>query len=143
MSRYSPWAHLAARPHLRLTFGRLDGIDGFYDRQACQIVLEGRLRRVERRCALAHELAHADAGDTPPVGDWWEHRQEQHADRQAAGWLITVEDLADGLLWAQDEYELAEVLDVDVHTARARLDGLTEAEKKQIEARIRAREESA
>lgn len=42
------------------------------------------------------------------------------------------------LLWSQDEYELADELDVDADTIKARLAGLTAAEKTYIEDRIDA-----
>lgn len=140
--RYSPWRHLAGLPHLRVAFRQLDGIDAFYDPDRCEIVIERRLRRAERRCALAHELAHVESDDEGAAGQWWEQRQERCADRQAAGWLITVDDLAEALMWAQDEREIAEVLDVDVHTVRARLDGLTDTEKCHIDQLVRAKEQS-
>ncbi|MDP9397461.1 MAG: hypothetical protein M3P96_06365 [Actinomycetota bacterium] len=51
--------------------------------------------------------------------------------------------LADVLAWSQDEWEVAESLDVDVDTARTRIAELTEDEKAHIERRIAEREGAA
>lgn len=52
------------------------------------VSLRGDLGPVNRRCTLAHELAHAIHGDDPAATGWLRARQEARADRRAADWLI-------------------------------------------------------
>lgn len=52
------------------------------------ISLRAGLGPVNRRCTLAHELAHAIHGDDPAATGWLRARQEARADQQAADWLI-------------------------------------------------------
>jgi len=138
---YSPWAALRALPHLTYISTRLPAGRAWWLPADDGIVLDDRLTRIGRRCALAHELAHADAGDTACADAVLSGRQELRASAKAARWLVTLDGLVDGLLWAQDEHQLAEELDVDVETVRARLASLTDAEKDYIENRLRAAEE--
>ena len=60
MVKYNPWADLRAREELTCAVTRLpDGWgDAWYDPVTHGIVIDDRLSRVERRCVLAHELAH-------------------------------------------------------------------------------------
>ncbi len=58
----------------------------------------------------------------------------------AARRLIPHEALIDALRWSLDEHELAEELWVDVATVLARLAGLTEQEKADIDKRLWAQE---
>lgn len=145
---YSPWAHLAAQPDLRLEFAVLDDDLGCYDPDTHTIFLDPRQSRVEMRSTLAHELAHAEhkqdeinVAEIGPDGDRIARRRERAADERAARRLIPLGVLIDALRWTQDEYEVAEACWVDVATARARIGSLTPAEKATIEARLRDLEE--
>lgn len=137
---YSPWADLRGRAPLTLAIVGLPSGRAWWLPGDQAIALDGTLGRVARRCALAHELAHVDLEHRHVELAWLRRRQERDADRLGASRLITAEQLVDGLLWAQDEHELADELDVDVETVRVRLAGLTETEKTEINRRIRARE---
>lgn len=70
-------------------------------------------------------------------------RRERQADRVAARRLIPLEPLAEALLWATDEYEVADELWVAVDTVRTRLDDLGSSEVAYIEDRLWAGERGA
>lgn len=139
--RYDPWADLAARPHLTLAVARLPFGNGWYLHDVPGIVLDDRLDRIGRRCALAHELAHVDLGHvhqvagTGPGTSRIQRRREREADRLASQRLIPIHQLADVLRWALCAEEVAHDLEVTEHLARIRIHDLTEAEKVDIEAR--------
>lgn len=83
------------------------------------------LTQSERRSTLAHELVHLDRG---PAVKGHEDREERVVSEEAARWLIPIEKLADGLVWAFDDTELADLLWVDLDTVQTRLVTLTSAE---------------
>jgi hypothetical protein len=102
------------------------------------ILLDDRLTQAERRAVCAHEVEHAlDDDDGCECGPKGERRVSIRAARK----LIPLNALIDGLLWSQDDYELAEELWVDVATVRVRRETLTEHEQKIIDERLWAREE--
>lgn len=144
---YSPWRRLRALPHLTVLITRLPKGESWWLPVDEAIVIDDRLDRVQRRCALEHELQHAEAGDCritgTPDAARLTARRERETDARAARRLIDVDELADALAWALCVEELAEVLDVDVRTARARVLALTEAEKREIAARLARREDAA
>lgn len=138
--RYSPWADLRERPHICCdahTFELPHG-GGWWLPDVLGIVLDRRMTRVERRCALAHELRHVDHGDEQvahigPDGPRLARRQEARADREAARRLVTITDLVDALLaHPQDGALAAEQLDVTEHVLRIRLVNLEPAEAGQL-----------
>ena len=75
------------------------GPKGHYTHQTRTISLRRGLLNREHRCTLAHELAHAMAGDEPTGIAWADARMERAADITAARWLIT-----------EDAYAAAEAL---------------------------------
>lgn len=97
------------------------------------IVLDERLDSTGRRCALAHELEHALAGDTPVVHVWFATKQEHRAHRRASRKLIRIEHLIDALRITRDEQHLAELLEVEVEVLRLRLDRITDHEQHRVE----------
>lgn len=112
------------------------------------IVLDSRLDQAGRRSALEHELQHVMAGDEscdttlPGVGRI-SLRRERAADLRASQRLITLDELAGALVWSLDYHEVAEYLHVSQRTARARILGLTDAEKAYIDARLATKEHIA
>lgn len=142
--RYSPWRALSRLPHVTLAVTRLPRGKAWWLPTEDAIVLDDRLGRVERRCALAHELAHAEAGDVAlcagPDAPRLALRQERRADRIAAERLIALDDLVDALLWARSQGETAEQLDVEVNVLHTRLTLLAPAEHDYIEQRLWAAE---
>ncbi len=80
------------------------------------ITLRADLGFINRRCTLAHELAHHIAGDTPSPDPWVTARQERRAWELAAQWLISpVEYLAAERLHAGSISGIAHELGVTTH----------------------------
>lgn len=95
------------------------------------------MTQAERRSALAHEISHLVSG--PAIVGYVE-QDERLVTARAARWLIPMDCLVEAMLWANDDYELADELWVDVFTVRARLASLTAAESAELERRMLAAE---
>ena len=67
----------------------LAGPKGRYVHRTRTVSLRADLGPTRYRCTLAHELAHAVAGDEPTGIGWLDARMERIADERAARWLIT------------------------------------------------------
>lgn len=134
-------------PHIEVVVTRLPAGRAWWLPDVEGIALDDRLTQAERRSALEHELQHVEAGDTccqiGPDGGRQSRRQEHRADHRAASRLIDLDDLATALAWALDPGEVAHELHVDAATVRARIRGLSPAEKDYIERRIGANEGAA
>jgi hypothetical protein len=121
---FHPWRRLRARPEIDVTWpvmaGRLGSTNG-----TTAIRMHPHQSQVQRRCTLAHELAHIELGH---VGGCAPDR-ERDAALHAARWLVDIEDLLDALRWAEDLREVADCLWVDEPTLLARYDGLTPKER--------------
>lgn len=134
---YDPWSDLHARPHICCDWHthELPVGDGWWLPDVLGIVLDRRLSRVQRRCALAHELVHVDHGDEQvahvgPDGPRLARRQESRADQEAARRLIDVHCLAVALrAHPDDPATVAEELDVTVDVLHCRLDTMHPAER--------------
>lgn len=135
---FHPWRALRANPSIVVDWEPQDGLYGIICGD--HVTISPGLTQAERRCTIAHEMVHHErsvvAGDELAT-----IKEERVVDELAARQLIPLEDLVDKLLWSLDEHELAEDLWVDIATVRARLAGLTTAEKAEIEAAIRRKEE--
>ena len=84
--------------------------------------------QAQRRCTIAHEVAHIELGHVHGCNP----TDEAAADRLAARRLVPMDALLDALRWTEELEELADVLHVDMPMLMARLDGLTDLEKQQI-----------
>jgi len=126
---FHPWRRLRAQPQIDVTWrampDRLGATDG-----RCVIVMHPHQSQVQRRCTLAHELAHIELGHVDGCSD----ADERTATLLAARWLVDMEQLLSALRWAEDMREVADECWVDVPTLMARLDGLTCDERDQIRA---------
>jgi Zn-dependent peptidase ImmA (M78 family) len=145
---YSPWQAVGEHPHIEVVVTRLPAGRGWWLPDVQGIALDDRLDQAERRSVLEHELQHALAGDTccrdvGPDGRRLHSRQERRADQRAAARLISLDALADALVWCLGPDEVAEHLHVDERTVRARLRHLTDEERRYIEQRLRARDGAA
>jgi len=144
---YSPFRTLGRMTDVTLAVSRLPAGQAWWLPDVRGIVLDDRLDQAGRRSALEHEIQHVLAGDTcckiGPDGGRQSRRQELRADDRAASRLIDLDALAGALLWCFDASELAEHLNVDQRTVRARLAGLSDADKDYIDARMAERENSA
>ena len=124
MSFYNPWDHLhVAFPDVRVEFTRLEGRCSETNGRDL-IRLDKRLLQVERRCTLAHELVHLEAGE----GRACTASREREVNRVAAARLISLEALVAASRWARDPAELAEELWVTRSMLEARCETLTAAE---------------
>ncbi len=124
---FHPWRQLRDHPQIDLAWRRLPGRRGVVAADGL-IILNPDQMQSERRCALAHELAHVELGHLGGCSSG-----EEHAARQlAARWLIDLPELLDALRWADDLPTVADELWVDQDTLMARLDGLTDDERMQI-----------
>lgn len=151
MTTYNPWADLGSRPHIccdsqtvELPIGT-----GWWLPDVMGIVLDRRLTRVQRRCALAHELRHVDNGDVQvstvgPDGPRMAKRQETRADREAARRLVRLEPLASAMrTHPNDPAAVAQELDVTVEVLHCRLHHLAGTERRWLEEELSRRDHTA
>lgn len=92
--------------------------------------------QVERRCTLAHEIAHIDLGHT----DCSDERDETQAQRLTANRLITWDALVDVFKWADNPHEAADCLWVTVDVLEDRLRFLHPHERLLLQQVVRARD---
>lgn len=129
--RLRPWRELRRREHIELRFDPIAEAAGgaVYGRlrDRAVIVLSPDLGRVERRCALAHELVHDDWGVVaPPATAATMERVEAISRRQVSEWLVPAGDL-ERFVAARSTVEpitaelVAEEFDVTVEVALASL----------------------
>lgn len=90
MSDYDPWAH-AAQLHIPVVEAPIVGAKGLWYPHPGMIVIRPGMREFIARSVLAHELAHATLGH--PGGH--HPRNEAAANRLAARWLLTPEQVVD------------------------------------------------
>lgn len=101
--------------------------------------MDPRQSQAQRRCTIAHELAHRELGHAGACNP----REEAQARHLASRWLITMTDLLAALAWTEHLEEVADELWVDLDTLTARLDGLTAGERAQVAALADAVERGA
>lgn len=118
---YDPWEH-AEQLGLLVRYTPSLGTLGLYDRGTIWL-LPDLPRRVER-CVLAHEIAHAVHGDDATNDRALYARREQRADREAARWLISEDDLRRCAQLTDDMGAWALELDVTGWILTARLQDL-------------------
>jgi len=131
--QHGPWRALRDLPHIDVQWTRDDhqlaGADSWWLPDQSTILMDARLpRQADRRCALAHELAHIYLGDDPTVDglpDW----QERRADLHAARWLIHIDALLDAFKWTGNLFEVADECWVTIDLLRVRLDHLHPSER--------------
>lgn len=135
---FHPWRALRLATEITLAWQARPGLLGTY--VAGSVVLHPWMNQAERRSTLTHELVHHERGIV--TGDLRAvDREEKIVDEIAARRLIPLDKLIDAMLWAGNEWELADELWVDVPTVLTRLKTLTDAEHQQINQRIYADEE--
>ncbi|HLV05690.1 MAG TPA: ImmA/IrrE family metallo-endopeptidase [Actinomycetaceae bacterium] len=124
---WHPWRRLRALTHVTLHWQPLQGLLGATNGSNL-IVMDPRQSQAQRRCTIAHELAHIELGHTGGCTG----AEEAQARRLAARWLIDMDRLLDALAWSEELEEVAEELWVDLDTLYARLDGLTAQERARV-----------
>lgn len=136
---FHPWRALRTRSELILTWLPLPGTRRGVTDGHSHIVMSPDLTQAERRCTITHELIHVERGHTSRC----DPREEQAVIVEAARRLITLDDLADALLWTRNIPTLADELWVDQATVRARLEHLHPSERHYLTRRLAAREDGA
>lgn len=132
--RYNPWDE-ARRLGVRVITRELPGtMWGCWHGPSRTVILDSTLVQHERRVTLAHELVHAERGDTCRQ----DRRTEAAVHAIAARRLVTLDALADALRWTRDPDALAEELWVDTATVEVLLDDLDDAERAWLEDRLAA-----
>lgn len=121
--RYADWV-IRRRP--------IDPIPEVLCRRRKVILLDSGLSLAEKRCALAHAIAHLDLGHVPGSGRD-SRRNERQADELAAQRLMPLPFLADALRWALGPEEVAHELDVTPRLVKVRLHSLSMGERNLME----------
>lgn len=138
---YSPWLDAARRyPHIHIEWHPIAPAHAVWEPGSDVILVDENISRAERRCALAHELAHMDTGDRPTELCWFAARQETAADKLAARRLVDVEHLAGMLRWCTDPREVAAELEVTLSVLVLRMQHLHPAERGLIRNAVARRE---
>jgi hypothetical protein len=97
----------------------------------------------EKRCSLAHAVAHLDLGHHEVAHEHFAMSHEAAANQLAARRLITLEDLAEVFSWTRSRGEVASELDVDLATLTCRMDNLYGGEQMWLRTNVRWLEETA
>lgn len=119
-----PWRRLRNAAEITLRWHH-EGPMGWCRHSTQEVSIRKDLTQSERRSTLAHELIHLDRG---PAARGYEEHEERVVSQEAARWLIPIDMLADALVWAFDDSEVADMLWVDLDTVQHRLVALTEQE---------------
>ncbi len=138
---YHPWRRFRSEAAWTLTFADLPhGRRGVTDFWARTVALDSRLRQVERRCVICHELVHIERGPLPD-DDRLAAREESAVEREVACRLIELQPLGEALAWSRHISEAADALWVTEDVLRARLNCLQPSERSYLDARLAFRQE--
>jgi len=89
--------------------------------------------QAERRCSINHEWWHHKRG---PFPEEFRDREEKIIELLSARELITIYDLGEAMAWTSDMGEVADELWVDLPCLWARLEGLTDDERRYLDQRL-------
>ncbi len=133
-----PWRALRDdHPEWTLAWADLpDGEMGWTDWTTCTVTLSRSLRsQAERRCTIAHEVAHVRRGPVPddPV---LVAREEAAIEQLVARRLIGLHELGEALAWSRQPSEVADCLWVDEQTLQVRLAHLHPSEAAALRRRL-------
>lgn len=136
MNVYNPGDDMAARyPGWVVRPAPLGAVPELLCRRRRVILLDERLRGADKRCALAHAVAHLDLDHGVTADQRAESREEQAADDLAAERLMPLWLLQRVGVWALSSREAAAELDVTENLLLVRWDGLDLVTKRRIAAR--------
>lgn len=124
---FHPWRALRRMRGVDVIWMRMDGRLGATDGRSL-ILMHPDQSQVQRRCTLAHELAHIELGHINGATP----REEAAAREHAARRMISLERLMDALRWAESMEEVADELWVDHQMLIDRLDTLTDDERQAL-----------
>lgn len=122
---YDPETH-ASQLGIRIIDACLPaGTLALWDETTRTILANPGLLHRQRRCVIAHELAHAVNGDThAPIDDVAARKRERRADLTAAGWLLDSAAVRTALAVSPDSLSAAAAdLDVTPRILSAWLEG--------------------
>ncbi len=136
---WHPWRAIRDQPDITVRWAEMNSRLGAWDEGTRTMTLDPRQLQHERRVTATHEAIHAERRHAGRCCGLVERQVQLETARR----LISLDSLADALVWTQDEWEVAEELWVDVETARVRIDKLTDTEKDYIERRIAAKGDAA
>jgi Zn-dependent peptidase ImmA (M78 family) len=141
---YNPWWDAQERyPHIHIEWLPIAPYHAMLVTHDDVIFVDENITRAERRCALAHEIAHMDTGDRSTDLCWFSARQETAADQLAARRLIDVGHLAAVLRWCTDPREVAAELEVTLNVLALRTQHMHPAERGLIKNAMSRRESVA
>jgi len=132
VEHYDPWHALDDLPEVTVLW-RHQKPCGLYYHHERMISLRVGLTAAQERCTLTHELVHAERGDFGVPEATLDARQELLVEREAARRLISLQALAEAVAWSCHPGEIAEALHVDLGTLRARLEALTDDERRVLD----------
>jgi Zn-dependent peptidase ImmA (M78 family) len=139
--RYNPWLDAARRyPDIHIEWHDIAPAHALWSRDHDVILIDETSTRAERRCALAHEIAHMDVDDTLTDMCWFATRQENAADTLAARRLVCLDELASVLRWCDDPREVAAELEVTLAVLKLRGATLHPAERGALRAVLASRD---
>lgn len=101
------------------------GHDGLTRFEAREVLIRNRMRATAEDEVITHELVHVERGPFPRYAI---EREERIVRQITACRLITLDQLADALVWCYDPREVALYLHVEVTSVLARFEALTEEE---------------
>lgn len=133
---FHPWRAIRVRKDIEVRWEReAPGILGSWCEWSKTMRLNPTQNQRERRCTAAHELIHAERGDTTC---------DPSVHREAARRLIDLEALGEALAtYGEDAAQVADELWVDEDTLRTRLQHLHPSERGYLRRRLAMREETA
>jgi hypothetical protein len=143
--RYEPGADAASRyPDWVIRHRPLShGIPEVLCRRRKVILIASGSSWPEKRCSLAHAVAHLDLGHHEIPGGIFDTGNEAAASHLAARRLLPKEALAEVLCWTRHRTEVAEELCVDLATLRCREKNLYGGEQLWLRRNVRWLEETA
>ena len=138
---YHPWRQFRQQARWTLTQAdlppRVHGLTDFLHRE---VILDRRLRQVERRCTITHELIHIERGPVPD-DPRLAAREESIVEREVARRLIEIKPLGEALAWSHHVSEAADALWVTEHVLQIRLEYLHPAERAYLRQRLAFRQD--
>lgn len=129
---FDPWAALDSLTGWTLRSAH-DPRRGHCDYPTRTVTISVDLSHAEQRAVLTHELVHARRG---PFPRWLRPREEAAVRETAARLLIELPHLVEAVAWSRHLPVIAEELDVDVETVRARAVNLDDQERALIADRL-------
>lgn len=122
---YDPYRHAASLGIRIIDAQPPAGALALWDEESRTIITTPGLLHRQRRCVIAHELAHAVNGDThSPLDTIAALKRERKADQIAAGWLLDPVSVRTALAVSPDSLSAAAAdLDVTPRILSAWLEG--------------------